>query len=246
MPETKTPNLWTQPKGKMRVNSSTPTPDERKDAALTQEVAELAEIITGEPTPFPAPPTPESSRPFSAPPGDIPPSSGGALIRPISPGHARGVAIRSLDDLLRLADTIHKSGLAPRSCSPPAIAILIQFGLEVGLGPMQALQMLYVLQGKIAWYGKSMLALCQAHPQYGGITESWDGETASCSLVRNGKSVPKSFSLAEAKTAGIYGGNWLKYPCDMAMAKARKRACDAQFSDVLLGLPDDSDNFSNP
>lgn len=141
---------------------------------------------------------------------------------------------------LKYAEMIFKSSFAPRSYKSPAdILAAVAYGAEVGLGPMQALQSIAVINGKPSIYGDAMLALVRKSGLLETIKEWIDGDTAYCELVRVGNP-PRvfTFSKAEAKTAGLLGkpGPWTTYPNRMLMFRARGFGLRDCFGDVLNGL----------
>ena len=76
---------------------------------------------------------------------------------------ARGLTFRTLDELWRFALCVAKSGLAPKGIqTPEAIAVAIQFGFEIGLTPMAALQNIAVVNGRPSIYGDAALAVVQS------------------------------------------------------------------------------------
>lgn len=154
-----------------------------------------------------------------------------------------GLAIAGLQDLMTFADLAAKSGFAPKGMAPPAIAIAVQFGAEIGLSPMQSLQSIGVINGKPALYGDAPLALCKNHPDWEGMREWIDGDgdrrTAHCEVKRrNEDPVVSTFSVGDAKRAGLWGkaGPWQSYPDRMQQFRARGFALRDAFPDALKGL----------
>lgn len=143
-------------------------------------------------------------------------------------------------ELMQFADLISRSDLAPKDYrgKPGNIVVAIQMGADVGLAPMQALQNIAVINGRATLWGDALLALVQASPEFEDIVETDDGETASCTVKRRGRSpVTRTFSMAEARLAGLAGGNvWKSYPKRMRQMRARGFACRDTFADVLRGL----------
>ena len=119
----------------------------------------------------------------------------------------------------------------------------MQWGHEVGLAPMQALQNIAVINGKPSVYGDAAMALVQASPVCDDIEEFFEGEggelTAVCIAKRKGrKPVTAKFSVNDAKRAGLWGkqGPWSAYPKRMMQMRARGFALRDAFPDVLKGL----------
>ena len=61
-----------------------------------------------------------------------------------------GMQIQSFEDMIKWADTVRKSGLAPSSFTLDSqIVVATQYGMELGMSPMVALQSICVVNGKV-------------------------------------------------------------------------------------------------
>src|SRR5690242_10116669 len=69
---------------------------------------------------------------------------------------------------------------------PGDILACIQFGAEVGLGPMQALQSIAVINGRPSLFGDVMLALVASSGLLVHHKEYHEGDTAVCEVQRKG------------------------------------------------------------
>lgn len=166
---------------------------------------------------------------------------------PIEVGH-RGLVLRSLDDMYRFAKYVAASGLAPKGLEKPeAILVALQYGFELGLSPAQSLQNIAVINGRPSLWGDTMLALCMSSPVWDDeLFHEWfdgkpgtDGFTAHCRVARKGRKEPviRSFSVADAKAAGLWGksGPWSQYPARMLQMRARSWALRDAFPDIIRG-----------
>ena len=116
----------------------------------------------------------------------------------------------NLTEAMDFAKVIAQSPMVPEAYrgKPANVLVAVQWGYELGLAPMQALQNISVINGKPSIWGDSMLALVKAHPAFRGIKEYMDGEVAVCIVKRalpNGEieETKKTFSMAEAKHARL-------------------------------------------
>lgn len=162
--------------------------------------------------------------------------------------NSHGVQLRSFDEMARFCRAIVNSGFAPKGFqTPEAVMIAIQHGLEIGLPPMQALQSISVINGRPSIWGDGALALCTAHPLWGGIEETFaeNTNTAICKVsryIRKEDEEPKvtirTFSQEDAKRAGLWGksGPWTSYPKRMLQMRARAFALRDTFPDALKGV----------
>lgn len=147
----------------------------------------------------------------------------------------------SFDELVRFAEIVAKSDLAPPNYKgkPANIMVAVQMGAEIGISPMQALQNIAVINGRPSVWGDALMAICMAHARFGGITETDDGNTATCTVVRNGmEPVTRTFSMDDARTAGLANkdGPWKQYPKRMRQMRARGFALRDAFPDGLRGI----------
>ena len=127
---------------------------------------------------------------------------------------------------------------------PGAILAAIQHGAELGLKPMQSLRDIAIIKGKATVYGDTMMALCRRHPECQDIEETIDNPgtdkaIARCTVHRKGcKPAERTFSVADAKRAGLWGnkGPWSSYPDRMLQMRARGFALRDVFADALAGF----------
>lgn len=161
-----------------------------------------------------------------------------ALVTLSSGGAVAGIIPQSIDEVLRLAQGIAKSGLAPSTMNTPEkITVAILTGLEIGLPPMFALQKIAVVNGRPALWGDALPALLWSK---GFKLREWtEGDTAHCEVIRpDGSTIERTFSDADAKSAGLLGkaGPWTNYKSRMRAMRARGFACRDGAADVLGGL----------
>jgi len=148
---------------------------------------------------------------------------------------------QSFGELAQFADMAARSALVPRDYQgkPENIMLAVQMGSELGLAPMQAIQNIAVVNGRPTVWGDAMIGLCRASDVCKSITEWMDGDVAYCKAERvNGDIVTASFSMEDAKKAGLLGkqGPWTQYPRRMLQMRARGFALRDAFPDVLKGL----------
>lgn len=146
----------------------------------------------------------------------------------------------------QFAGELAASNLVPKAYAgkPLDILVAIQWGNEIGLAPMQALQNISVINGKPSVYGDAAMALVQASPVCEGVEEFFEGEgtpnpVAVCIAHRKGrKPVIARFSVEDAKRAGLWNkqGPWTQYPKRMLQMRARGFALRDAFPDALKGL----------
>jgi len=160
----------------------------------------------------------------------------------LAPAQTFDLSPRNLEEAMRMCDLLSKSDLVPKDFQgkPGNMLVAIQWGAEIGLKPLQAMQNIAVINGRPSLWGDSVLALVLASPVCEYVQEWEEGDTAFCRVKRrNGFEKVTSFSAADAKTAGLSGksGPWTQYPRRMRQLRARGFALRDQFADVLKGMP---------
>ncbi|HYI85040.1 MAG TPA: recombinase RecT [Acetobacteraceae bacterium] len=157
----------------------------------------------------------------------------------------------TLADVLRLSDLLAKSSMVPADYAgkPENVVVAVLWGREVGLGPLQALQNIAVINGRPAVWGDAALALVRAHPACEAVREGVEGDGDArhgwCEAKRRGQAPERrTFSVADAKRAKLWGktgknGNptpWVTYPDRMLQLRARGFALRDVFADALRGV----------
>lgn len=149
---------------------------------------------------------------------------------------------RNLTEALDFCDRLAKTAFVPDAYrnKPGEILAAIQYGAELGIGPMQALQGIAVINGRPSLWGDVMLALVQASGLLEYINETSTADSATCEVKRKGdKHVCKeTFTQAMAMKAGLAQkqGPWQQYPQRMRQMRARGFALRNKFADVLKGV----------
>ena len=151
--------------------------------------------------------------------------------------------VNTLEEAMRCSKLIAESSFCPKSMinKPGDVLVALQMGQELGLKPMQALQNIAVINGRPSLWGDAMLAVCRQSKDFEFITEVYDAanDSFTCTVKRrNEPEVVRSFSMAEAKTAGLTGkeGPWRTYPKRMLQMRARGFALRDAFPDTLRGI----------
>ena len=150
----------------------------------------------------------------------------------------------NMTEALEYAKMLSSSSMVPVNFKnkPADVLVAVQWGYEVGLPPMSALQNIAVINGKPSIYGDAALALITSHKQYAGHKEWLEGDTAYCVIKRKvGDEVvetKQSFSEKDAKKARLWGkqGPWSQYPERMLQMRARGFAMRDSFPDALKGV----------
>ena len=145
-----------------------------------------------------------------------------------------------------MAGVLCKSGLLPSGLnSPEKVFVALQWGHELGLSPMVAVNNVAVINGKPTLSADIMSAVVRRSPEYGGIKWIEMSDTkAECEITRilpNGeKEVQTStFTIEDAQKAGLTTKDvWKKYPRRMLKHRCLSYGLKDMFPDMLAGLYD--------
>ena len=145
----------------------------------------------------------------------------------------------SWDASWRLAQRISQTPFVPGALrgKPEAVLACVLYGAELGLGPMQSLASIHVIDGRPAAAPELMRALIARHGHRIDVVSSTD-ETVTLHGRRadTGGEATVTWTMADAKRAGLTKGAWLTYPRAMLLARATSELARQLFADVVAGL----------
>ena len=148
---------------------------------------------------------------------------------------------RTFEQAQQFAKHLADSDLVPKDFQrkPGNCFVAMQWGSELGLKPLQAVQSIAVINGRPAMWGDALMALVRSSHLCEWIIEEDDGKAATCRVKRRGEpEQSRTFSIDDAKAAGLAGksGPWSQYPKRMRQLRARAFALRDVFADVLRGM----------
>lgn len=168
---------------------------------------------------------------------------------PLIPVSRAGAQLATMADMWTMAVAICSAGMQPMATktdrmNPSQVMVAIQMGAEVGLPPMTALKNVAIIKGRPTIWGDALLALAYRSNLVESISETIEGEgdkrVAVCRTKRRGVEgeTVRTFSVADAKTAGLWGsvGPWTNYPDRMLAMRARGFALRDAYPDQLGGF----------
>lgn len=160
----------------------------------------------------------------------------------LAPRQQFDLSPQTFEQALTFSNYLADSDMVPKDFKgkPGNCLVAIQWGMEIGLKPLQAMQNIAVINGRPSLWGDAVIALVRSSPLCESIIEEDDGRTATCRVKRRGEpEQSRSFSMDDAKAAGLLGkqGPWTQYPKRMRQMRARAFAVRDVFPDVLKGLP---------
>ena len=123
---------------------------------------------------------------------------------------------------------------------PEDAAVAIQWGMEIGLQPLQALQNVAVVNGNATLWGDALIAIVKGSGKCEYISTHWDDETQTATCVTKRKGEPeesRSYSMADAKAAGLAGRQtYQQHAKRMISARARSHVLRDVYADLLKGF----------
>jgi hypothetical protein len=146
------------------------------------------------------------------------------------------VTLNGIGDVFTLAKALSGAeGFIPKNLlgKPNAIAAAVLTGLELGLGPMEAIRSIHIVEGKPTMSADLMLARAIR----AGVRIEWeqcDDKAAVLRLERNSAKHRHSFTIEEATRAKLTSkGVWQSYAPAMLRARCVSAAMRAFCPDVL-------------
>ena len=138
--------------------------------------------------------------------------------------------------LQRVGDALFKSGLYPNAKNSFGAYAVVQYGHELGIGPMMSLQSINIIQGKPAASGQLMLSLAVSR----GVSFQVEEETEERCIInfqRGAITYRATFTLEDAKRAGLAGkDNWKKWPTEMLFWRAVAKGVRRIAPESVMGL----------
>ena len=108
---------------------------------------------------------------------------------------------QTFEQALTFSNYLADSDMVPKDFKgkPGNCLVAIQWGMEIGLKPLQAMQNIAVINGRPSLWGDAVIALVRSSPLCEYIIEEDDGRTATCKVKRRGEpEQSRSFSMDDA------------------------------------------------
>lgn len=172
----------------------------------------------------------------------------------VAKNNTKGIVINNIDEAYRFAEMIYKTGLAPKSLidkkneveQKATICAVVLKGMELGLPPMQSLQGIACINGALATWGSTKLALVKSSGKMKKLIETpikdKDGKTIGykCfSEAIDGNTAEHEFLLENApkgKISSNYDNPWKTNPIRMCQMRARGFTLEDLYPDVTTGI----------
>ncbi len=133
-----------------------------------------------------------------------------------------------------IAEKLNKSGMFPHIKNGMQAFSIVEYGYELGIPPMAALQSMAIVSGKLCAEGKLMLAqYIRAGGNYQVLTRT--KEKSAIKWNYRGQEGVTEFSIQDAQRIGLLTkDNWRKYPEEMLYWRNVAKGIRAYAPDVML------------
>lgn len=139
----------------------------------------------------------------------------------------------------RLATAFANGRLYSKFHSAEAIFTIIVKARELGLKVTTALDGFHIIEGKPSASADMIRALAMRHPDceyFRLVDSSAESATWETKHRRHPEPTRYTYTLAEAKQAGLNGGNWAKRPRDMVTKTAGSKLARLVYPEATMGL----------
>jgi hypothetical protein len=143
-----------------------------------------------------------------------------------------------LDQAWRMSQALAQSSLLPQPLrnKPSDVLVTILYGQEIGLRPLQALNSIYVVNGRPSLSGQLWLA--KAREAGHRVELVADDKSATCTITRGdtGEVHSETFTIADAERAKLAGKDvWRAFPKRMLGWRAVGHCATVACPEVALG-----------
>ena len=140
-------------------------------------------------------------------------------------------------DLERLGALVASSAYFSDAQKAAQAAVKIMAGAELGIGPIASMRGIDIIKGEVSLAAGMVAALVRKSGSYDYSIQRWDSEACEIVFYRHGKALNpvSSFTMSDARTAGLGGSNYQKFPRNMLFARAMTNGARIHCPDVFVG-----------
>ena len=145
-------------------------------------------------------------------------------------------ALVPLADTMQLGQVLAKSGFFSDAKGEAQAVVKVLAGRELGFGPIASMTGINIIKGKVSIGANLMAAAIRKAPSYDYKLRQFDAKACVIEFFYQGESVGlSSFTMDDAKTAGLTQDNWKKYPRNMLFARAMSNGAKWYCPDIFGG-----------
>jgi len=149
---------------------------------------------------------------------------------------SKELAITNFQEMQDMAKVFIQSGMFPDVKTQSQAIVKILAGKELGLGPFAAMRGVDIIKGKAAPNSSCIANLIKKSGKYDYRIKKMTDEVCVIEFLQDKESIGESsFSMSDAKKAGLSGGNYSKYPRNMLFARALTNGARWYCADVFAG-----------
>jgi len=127
----------------------------------------------------------------------------------------------NFSETMQLGEVLAKSGFFQDSQSAAQAIVKILAGRELGFGPVASMTGVNVIKGKVSLSANLIAASVKRSGRYNYRVAKMDDTTCTIKFFEGKEEIGEStFTMADAKQAGLAGDNWRKFPKNMLFARA--------------------------
>lgn len=143
----------------------------------------------------------------------------------------------SIGQAMQVAKSLYASGYFEKVKNPEQAFAKILAGQELGIGPMQALATIHIVEGKPTLDATLVRARIKSSGKYDVKTLVSTDEKCTLQFLEHGRVLGTcTFTIEDAKRAGLLGKqNWQKYPKAMNLARCTMAGAREFTPDVFGG-----------
>lgn len=149
----------------------------------------------------------------------------------------RGLALRDFDDLQRFCKAMVASGFFKDTRDIAQAVVKVQYGAELGIPPVSAMQGVYIVEGRPALSAGLIASRIKASGRYDYRIELMTDERCVLRFYERGQEVGESdFSIEDAEAAGVaHKPTWKRYSRNMLFSRALSNGARWYCPDVFMG-----------
>lgn len=143
----------------------------------------------------------------------------------------------SVPEVMDVAKAFAASGYFKDARDAAQVAVKIMAGQELGIPPVAAMTGIAIVKEKVTLGANLIAALVKASGRYDYRVTTHTETECVIQFYEHGKPTNAStFTMADAKKAGLSGTNWTSYPKAMLFARAMTQGVRWNCPDVMSGI----------
>lgn len=139
-------------------------------------------------------------------------------------------------ELMKVGAMIAKSGYFADAKEESQAVVKVLAGRELGIGPVTAMQGIYIVKGRVTLGANLMASLIKSSGKYNYRVVELTDKACRILFYEDGKQVGESaFTMDDAKKAQLGGANWTGYARNMLFARALSNGAKWYCPDAFSG-----------